>query len=109
MDARERRLAENEILFREVNERIADLAAGHADDDHLYEFMCECSNVDCTLRIELTVADYEAVRADGALFAVAKGHLLPEIEQVVGVHDGFDVIRKVEDAGELARDRDPRG
>jgi hypothetical protein len=36
VDARERRLAQNETLFREVNERIEDLALSHADEDHVY-------------------------------------------------------------------------
>ena len=53
MDARERRLAQNETLFREVNERIENLALTHTDDDDLYEFLCECSNAHCDLKLSL--------------------------------------------------------
>ena len=64
MDAREQRLAQNEALFREVNERIE--AAAHTLGPHVeYEFLCECANADCTFPIALTLETYEAVRADG--------------------------------------------
>ena len=64
MDARERRLARNEALFREVNERIEDLAQTHADEDHIYEFLCECSNAHCDLRLSLPLSTYEQARAE---------------------------------------------
>ena len=63
MDAREKRLAQNESLFREINERVRELAVTHGPDEHVYTFFCECSNTDCTLQVELTTAAYEAVRA----------------------------------------------
>ena len=63
MDAREQRLAQNEALFREVNEKVEAIAAAHGDDDHLYEFYCECANADCTLQVPATLAAYEGVRA----------------------------------------------
>ena len=48
MDAREERLAKNEVVFRDVNERIAGMAAEHAQalrDRRDVGFICECSNV----------------------------------------------------------------
>ena len=46
MDARERRLAENETIFRSVNERIEQLARPQGNDAHVFEFLCECSTLD---------------------------------------------------------------
>ena len=60
---RETRLARNETLFREVNERIKDLALAQTDEDSTYEFLCECSNVDCDLRLSLPLSTYEQARA----------------------------------------------
>ena len=108
MNARDQRLAENEIIFREVNERVRELAAGHGPDLHVYEFYCECSNADCTFHIEATVADYEAVRAHPARFLVSPAHALPEIERVVDRHEGWWVVEKIGEAAELAEERDPR-
>ena len=109
MDSREQRLARNENLFREINERVRQIASEHGSDVHLYEFYCECSNTDCTLRVELVLADYERVRAHSDRFLVAPGHDLPEIERVVERSQGWWVIEKEGAAGELAQELDPRG
>jgi hypothetical protein len=108
VDERDHRLARNEAAFREVNERIQSAAAAHAIDDHLFEFLCECSNVDCTLLLPLTLAAYERVRSDSAQFVVAPGHELPEVEEVVFRGEGYQVVRKFGAAAELAEESDPR-
>ena len=109
MDARETRLARNETLFREVNERI-ESAVGRANrhDDHVYEFLCECSNADCTLLLPLTIAEYEAVRNDPRQFIVAPGHDLPEIESVVARNAGYQLVLKHGEAAAYAIERDER-
>jgi hypothetical protein len=108
MDARERRLAQNEALFREVNEKVEAIAAVHGTDDHVYEFYCECSNADCSLQVPATIAEYEAVRAHPARFLVTPGHSLPEIETVVEKSDAWWVIEKQGEAGRLVEHLDPR-
>jgi hypothetical protein len=108
MDARERRLAENEVLFREINEQIKGSADRHGSDEHMYEFLCECSNIDCTLRLQMTVAAYEELRSDPTQFAVAPGHWLPEIESVVATFDGYTIVEKHGEAAEIGRESDPR-
>jgi hypothetical protein len=109
VDSRETRLAKNETLFREVNERI-EQAVGRlgSQDEHVYEFLCECSNSDCTLLLPLTIAEYEAVRSDSRQFIVATGHDLPEIEEVVARESDYQVVRKQGEAAEYVADRDPR-
>ncbi len=110
MDAREERLANNEILFRDINERIASIAEPQSSpgDNHVYEFLCECSNIGCDLRLPITLAAYEEVREDPARFVVAPGHELPEIEIVISRSDGYQVVRKEGDAADLVTEKDPR-
>jgi hypothetical protein len=108
VDARERRLAKNEILFREINEQIKHSADRHGIDAHQYEFLCECSNVDCTLRLGMTVAAYERLRSNPTHFATAPGHELPEIESVVEECDGYSIVQKYGEAAEIGRREDPR-
>jgi hypothetical protein len=108
VDAREERLARNEVLFRNVNERIEQTAVSHGADPHTYEFLCECSNIDCSLRIRMTIAAYERVRADSRCFVVAPGHELPEIEEVLHRNDDYQVVRKEGTAADLVAARDPR-
>jgi hypothetical protein len=108
VDARERRLAQNETLFREVNERVEDLALGQTDEDHVYEFFCECSNAHCDLKLSLPLSTYEQARTDSTVFIVAVGHDLPEIEEVVLRGAGFQLVRKRGEAADLADQTDPR-
>ena len=108
MDAREERLARNETLFRSVNENIEEAATSRQIDEHTFEFFCECSNVDCTLLLPLTVAEYEQVRADPRQFVVAPGHELPEIENVVTQTSAYQVVLKEGEAAEFVTEHDPR-
>ncbi|HEY2072683.1 MAG TPA: hypothetical protein VGG88_03830 [Gaiellaceae bacterium] len=108
MDDRERRLAENERLFREVNERIERAAAQHGVDTHRYDFVCECSNIDCGLTVTMPLSEYEQARADPTVFVVALGHELPEIEDVIHRDWGYQLVRKHGEAAQVAREEDPR-
>jgi hypothetical protein len=108
MDAREERLARNETLFRSVNENIEDAAQSSQLDEHVFEFFCECSNLDCTLLLPLTLSEYERVRADPRQFVVAPGHELPEIEIVVDRSSAYQVVVKQGEAAEFVTEHDPR-
>lgn len=108
MDAREERLARNETLFRTVNENIEESASAGQPDEHVFEFLCECSNIDCTLLLPMTVSEYEQIRADPRQFVVAPGHELPEIETVVRRTSAYQVVLKVGEAAELVTEHDPR-
>jgi AraC-like DNA-binding protein len=108
VDARDRRLAQNETLFREVNERVETLAH-QLGPNSPYEFFCECANADCTFRLTLTLSVYEAVRADSRQFVVLPLHYTPEVEDLVVKEDDYWVVRKTGDAGEYVERLDPRG
>jgi hypothetical protein len=112
MGAREERLAGNEALFREVNERVADVAEHfiqvetHSDP---VEFNCECGSADCTQQMAMTVHEYEAVRAAPTRFAVVPGHQVPEIERVIDRYPNYLIVEKQDDdATKVARETDPR-
>lgn len=106
--AQEERLARNEAFFRDVNERINEVAARLGDDSHLYEFFCECSDASCAERIPLTLAAYEYVRADSTRFVLAPGHDRSEIEDVVDGASEYVVVEKKGIAGEVAAELDSR-
>jgi hypothetical protein len=103
----ERRAGRNEALFREVNERIAEIGDRFETDGA--EFLCECADDECVTLIQMTRAQYEDVRAsDPAHFFVAPGHQLPEIEDVVADRGHFLIVRKRGEAKEVAVATDPR-
>jgi hypothetical protein len=103
---RHARLARNETIFREVNERIEELAQrGELDP---LQILCECGNPDCKEPLRVSVAEYERVRQEPTDFFVAPGHVIPAVERVVDREQSFDVVRKLAEEGELARKTDPR-
>ena len=107
MDPREKRMAENEAFFREVNERIATQA--HQLDPELPElYLCECANADCTFRVTLLRGEYEAVRADPKQFVVRPDHFTPEVETLALQHETYWIVRKTGEEGEYVEQLDPR-
>jgi hypothetical protein len=80
-ERRKDRLARNEALFREVNERVEEVGERAGLD--MIDFICECGDADCTAAISLTESEYEQIRTDPVLFAILPGHAIPEIEDVV--------------------------
>jgi hypothetical protein len=104
MTSREERIAKNETLFREVNERIRDLVPPEGG----IAFICECGSEECIEQVTLTVQDYERVRADPVEFFVRPGHELPEVEEVVEEHDRYLLVRKHVEEQDIARRTDPR-
>ena len=108
MEERERRIGMNEALFREVNERLEELAQGFAHPETL-DLICECGNVSCASRIEMDRKEYEHVRSDSATFAIVKGHEIRDVEEIVERRKRYDVVRKrAGEAEELAEKTDPR-
>jgi len=102
------RLARNEAFFRDVNERINEVADEHGVDGHAYEFICECSDPACADRVTLTRAEYEVIRAAPRRFVLATGHDIAAIEIVVDAGEGHTVVEKAGEAGRVAEALDPR-
>ncbi len=101
-DATKARLARNEDVFREVNESINEAAETHGFDSHRYEFFCECSTLGCTERVNLTLSEYEHIRAEPTRFVVKNNHVVKEIEHVVETVADHMVIEKHGEAGRVA-------
>jgi hypothetical protein len=103
----QRRIASNEAAFRDVNEA---LKSGRwpGEEDVPVAFRCECARLGCTRMIELTVRDYERVRAHSRRFLIAHNHEIPEAETVVETNATFVVVEKRDEAGREAEASDPR-
>jgi hypothetical protein len=105
--ARAERIAHNEVVFRGLNENIS-TGLDHADGRTTVGFVCECGYADCHRIVELTAAEYEAIRADPTCFAVLSDHVIPDVEHVIADHGTWSVIRKDGVGREIADDLDPR-
>jgi len=102
MADREARLAQNEALFREMNERVEATVLATSGEDEPFVVVCECGNIDCLERMRLTAAEYDAAHAHPAQFVVVDGHVASDVEDVVARHDRYVVVRKRGRAGEIA-------
>jgi hypothetical protein len=99
------RVAMNEATFRKVNEG---MEAGQ-DSSDLLTFVCECGRLGCNRLIQLTRAEYEAVRSNPRRFAILDGHEILEVERVVERNDRYVVVEKAGDPeAEIVEDTDPR-
>ena len=76
------RKARNQTLFREVNERIAELSA-HLDSGVAQGFICECSQTGCTEIVSVPIETYARVRDNPSLFLLVTGHQDPDHEVVI--------------------------
>ena len=109
MEARRRRIAENEVRFRGINEALRERVEGLPLEGDRVTFVCECGQNSCTEPLALTLAEYEHVRAVATHFAVLDGHEILDVERVVERLDGHLVIEKhVPPGREIAERTDPR-
>jgi len=102
-----RRLGGNEAAFRKVNET---LRAGKrlVDAGQRFPFRCECGVLGCNRLLELTLPEYEGVRASPTRFVILDGHEITETEHVVERQARYSVVEKEDEAAVVAVDTDPR-
>jgi hypothetical protein len=104
---REERIAENENLFREANERMASWEErDRAEAAELY--FCECTDLECNEKVRVRGSDYERVRGDSSHFLVVPGHQVPDVEAVIESHDEWLLVEKEPEVDEIVEEGDPR-
>jgi hypothetical protein len=103
VDPRKERIAKNEAIFRAVNEVLRD------PEDGQLEVTCECGDRECEQILLVPVQVYERTRSDSARFIVVPGHAMPDVEDLIEHTDSYDIVRKHEDAAQIAEELDPRG
>jgi hypothetical protein len=104
MVSREERAARNQAIFRAANDAIERAVAGGEEP---FTLLCECSDVDCKDTIELTLAEYQAVRAGSASFALKRAHEGVG-DRVVEEFERYTLVEKIGLAREVAEKKDPR-
>jgi hypothetical protein len=103
----ERRMAENEVVFRKYNERIKKgfdelkriakeegQEALVRDEDTPLHFYCECSDENCRQRIILKPSRYNEIHKHRDHFVVTYGHDVQSVERVIDGEADFCVVEK---------------
>ena len=104
----QRRAAASQATIRDVNEGI-ERGQWPGEEASPVGFRCECARLGCNRLIELSVHEYEQIRASPRRFVLIPGHELPEIEAVIETRPGYIIVEKRDQAGEVAEAHDPRG
>jgi PAS domain-containing protein len=86
------RAAENQRLFREVNERTKGVQDTFGYFVERASWVCECSDVRCLEPIWMTIPEYEWVRADPRHFVVVRGHGDDAVERAIVDAGRFTVV-----------------
>jgi hypothetical protein len=102
-----RRLAENELFFRDMNDNVVQGFANlqqiavEEDDtkwlpnvDQPIKFFCECSDMKCEERIELKPSRYKELHQNTDQFIVLPGHNDPDIERIIKSSKHYLVVEK---------------
>jgi hypothetical protein len=101
---RELRAAQNQSLFRSINENLVELNVAFEALTETATFVCECAYLRCLEQIELTMSDYARIRANPTRFLVApsEDHVLQGVEIVVERSEAFFVVAKIGVGAEVA-------
>jgi hypothetical protein len=107
------RVARNQSTFRDANEDIERRAEELLPGAEKVPFICECPDPGCTSVALLSLVDYEMVRSRGDWFFSVPGHGVcvvdgEEVAKIAKRYDAFTLMEKVGDAGEVAKELDPR-
>jgi hypothetical protein len=89
----EPRVRKNQYVFREVNQRIAEITRRH--DERSSGFLCECGRPGCGSIVDLGLVEYEATREREDLFIVAPGHCVEGVDRLIEARDGYEVIEQL--------------
>ncbi len=93
--SREKRLIENEVIFRDVNEHVKDFLEEEGDSKNRRSpFYCECSKPNCLERINLTLKEYGELHKNNKQFVILTGHEFLEVEDVVKKYDHYQIVEK---------------
>jgi hypothetical protein len=102
-------IARNDSVFRDANEAIRGKATDLWPPDQSIPFICECADSTCTSVLQLSLLEYEEIRADSRQFLNAIGHERVEgLVEVMFKNHNHLVVRKTGRAGEVAQELDAR-
>lgn len=93
---RDLRQSHNRELFRAVNQRIADIAAGLGVLGETQGFICECSHIGCTEQIQVPLDVYGRVLGMSGGYLVRAGHEDTASEDVIETGSEYVIVSERE-------------
>lgn len=106
----ERRLAENEAVFRKLNEQVhigfeetnrlarednqPEFHVSYQRFNRPLHFYCECSDEKCAKRIRISVGEYQRIHESRDRFIVVPEHDVEHIEKIIDKNDDYWTVEK---------------
>jgi hypothetical protein len=94
MASRHERLEQNQRAFRDANGRFEELIEERVDGRGPVPFLCECADIECRGRIEITARDYDAAHLDSDLYVILPGHPTIDGEELVEDNVEYLIVQK---------------
>jgi hypothetical protein len=106
-EERELRAARNQSIFRAVNDKLVELNRAFVSAADTFVIACECADVTCVRTLEIRPDAYQEVRSSPRRFAVLRGHVYADVEDIVSEADGYVVVEKTALTADVAEDLAP--
>lgn len=101
----QKKLAENEVVFRKANEKVQkaledalkeaeEYGIDAPDTDIPLHLFCECADDKCLERVVLTIAKYNELHPNPATFVILPGHEVAQIEKIIKKTKDYYVVEK---------------
>ena len=91
---RQTRAAQNELVFRAVNEQIVKMTDRFRAELADIDIVCECANTACVGTIRIHTDEFSRVEREDGTFLVLPGHEDESVEKVVERREGYSVVSK---------------
>jgi hypothetical protein len=88
------RAAQNELVFRAVNEQILKMTDRFRAQLSDIDIVCECSEVSCVGTIRVRAEEFTKFERQEGMFVVLPGHEDPSVEDVVERKKDYVVVLK---------------
>jgi hypothetical protein len=88
------RAAQNELVFRAVNEQIVKMTDRFRAQLADIDIVCECADPSCVGTIRINTDEFAKIERRDATFLVLSGHEDESVERVVERRDGYIVVFK---------------
>jgi hypothetical protein len=94
MSTRKGRAGESQDLFRRANQGLEKAIRSKVSEDRPIPFLCECLDESCTSSVEITLSEYDQVRAHANRYVIVPGHLTLDGEHVLEEDGRRAVVEK---------------
>jgi hypothetical protein len=105
IELRQVKAAQNQLVFRSVNQQIKHLGERILDAVSELDFACECDDPACVKMITLPLAEFTEIDRMENRFLVLPGHEDDAVEEVITRHDGYVLVAKLGAGAEYVRNR----